>query len=63
MIEVQIDELVLDDGLGLDAESIKAAAADALADASSQRTEATGPLDAARVGRELAATIRREVGQ
>ena len=62
MIDVRIDELVLDDALGLDREAIRTATADALAEASPHPTEATGPWDAARVGRELAATVRREVG-
>jgi hypothetical protein len=64
MIEVRIDELVLDDALKLDPEAIRAATERALAEPPQPRsTEASRPLNAARVGHELAATVRREVGR
>ena len=61
MIEVRIDQLVLDDALHLDPEEIRAATVDALTEPSLDPTETTGFLDAARVGRELAARVKREV--
>jgi hypothetical protein len=62
MIEVRIDELVLDRGSGLEPDAIRAATERALAGPPSPHpTDVSRSLDAAHVGRELAATVRREV--
>jgi hypothetical protein len=65
MIEVRIEELVLDGVAGVEPEAIRAATEAALSDPV-QAPEARGAgaraqSGAARIGRDLASTIRRQV--